>query len=93
MKHTTIVAPTSKGHRIFIEGLNSSGLVPTGQRYNVAYYHDSIVVQWDTEGRRAVVKSKGGVIDLESKRITQWANGAATVAIEYTANSIVITRV
>ena len=74
--------------RVFLEGIGR-----TGARYNVTYTDVRIVVQFATDGKRKVVASKGGVIDLEGKRVTTWAQGATQVAIEYNTDTIIIQRV
>ena len=85
MKSTTLIAPTTKGHRIFLEGLPQ-----VGQRYNVLYTEARITIQFNTEGKRRVVAR--GVIDLEGKRVTQWAGLATMVDIEYNSDNIIIRR-
>ena len=87
MKTETIIAPTSKGHRIFLEGVG----VDAG-RYNVEYSDARITIQFAPEGKRKVVASKGGVIDLEGKRVSAWKGQADSVEIEYNADCIIIRR-
>ncbi len=87
MKTNTVIAATSKGHRVFPEGIGR-----TGERYNVSYCDARITIQFDTEGKRKVVASKGGVIDLEGKKVTTWAGMATSVNIEYNSDSISIRR-
>jgi hypothetical protein len=93
-KSTTLVANTSKGQRIFLEGINKVGW-QGGAAYTVTFHADKIVLslQWATGAKtRKVTASKGGVIDLQSNKITRWANGATSVNIEYSADYITITR-
>lgn len=89
MKTTTVIAQTKKGHRVFLEGIGC-----TGQRYNVAYVGDDILISFAPEGKRRVVASKGGVIDLESKKVTQWAQGStqATIVHDRERGLIIIER-
>ena len=87
MKTETVIARTSKGHRVFLEGIGR-----TGQRYNVAYGTEEILISFATEGKRKVVASKGGVIDLEGKKVTAWKQQADSVTIAYHDSHIVITR-
>lgn len=88
MKTQTVIAYTKKGHRVFLENVGR-----IGQRYNVVFTGDCIVVQFDPEGKRAVVASKGGVIDIQSKAVTQWAQGAESAHVDVSAfGTIVITR-
>ena len=69
---TTPIAQTTKGHRIWIQGLDRYGM-PEGTRYTVVYGTDHIGIITDTNGKRTVSKGKGGIIDLEGKKVTQWA--------------------
>jgi hypothetical protein len=96
MKTNTVIAPTTKGHRIFLEGLSAVGW-HGGSRYTVDYTLDTIILMKalpDTVGKtRKVTASKGGVIDLESKRITKWAKGSESVSVQYDHNHIIIERV
>lgn len=85
MKTSTVIAQTSKGHRIFLEGLGR-----TGQRYNVRYHNATIVVHFVPDGKRKVVAR--GVIDLEGKKVTAWKQNATSAIIAYNDDSIVITR-
>ncbi len=87
MKKSTVVAPTSKGHRIFLEGIGR-----VGQRYNVAYSPTCITIDFVPTGKRKVVASKGGVIDLEGKKVTQWAVLTTRVGITYDNDTITIIR-
>ena len=87
MKKHTVIAATSKGHRVFLEGIGH-----TGQRYNVEYLNSHILITFCDVGKRKVVASKGGVIDLEGKKVTAWANGASSVTIAYSDEQIQITK-
>jgi hypothetical protein len=60
MKTHTVIAKTTKGHRVFLEGIGR-----IGQRYSVEYSNSHVIVTFHTTGKRKVVASKGGVIDLE----------------------------
>lgn len=90
MKTHTVIAKTNKGHRVFLEGLNSVGW-PAGARYHVDYCGGEIIITQQHSGKRKVVASKGGVIDLEGKKVTQWAKGHDSVTIAYSAAQIIIT--
>ena len=93
MKTHTVIAKTSKGHRVFLEGTSSVGFHPRA-RYSVTWHSDTIVLTLTTEGKtRGVTPSKGGVIDLESKKVTQWAQGASHVTVHTGHNTITIQRV
>ena len=87
MKASTVIAPTTKGARIFLEGVGR-----TGQPYTVTYADNAIMVQFTSDGKRKVVASKGGVIDLQSKKVTAWARGASTANITVHEHTIFITR-
>ena len=83
MKTNTVIAQTKKGHRVFLEGLSAHGWV-AGSLYSVSFEQDHIVLALDHDnGKRKVVASKGGVIDLESKKVTRWADGATTAIIAH----------
>ena len=79
---TTTIGTTSKGQRVWIQGLGALGW-PTGTRYNVHYTTAAIVVVQSPTGKRAVSKGKGGIIDLVGKRVTQWAQGATSATVVY----------
>ena len=93
MSNTTVIAKTSKGHRVWLQGVFSASGRTIGQRYNVAYLSNTIHIVWSTEGKRKVTNSKGGIIDLEGKKVTQWAQGRTQVTVSYTNTQIIITRV
>jgi len=86
-EHTPITA-TAKGHRVWLQGTGRYGW-PVGTRYNLSYDGDSIVLERDAEGKRKVSKGKGGIIDLTSKKVSQWA-GDSEVANVFTNGSDVI---
>ena len=88
MKTQTVVAQTGKGHRIFLEGVGRAG-----QRYSVHYGDSKILVTFQVDGKRKVVASKGGVIDLEGKRVSTWRKGADSVTIADNGHTIVIERI
>ena len=88
-KTTTVVAQTSKGHRIFLQGI---GYI--GARYDVEYSDQWITIRFkhDGTGKRKVVASKGGVIDLEGKKVSTWKRDANSVTVHYIPNLITIER-
>ena len=92
--HTVTIAPTTKGHRLWLQGLgDKSPRWAAGTRYNVSIGYQSIAIIRDSvAGKRAVVDSKGGIIDLESKKITAWAEGATEALVHITDEAIIITR-
>ncbi len=95
MKTSTVIAKTTKGHRVFLEGLCAHGWA-AGMPYSVTFEPTCIVLQLDHDnGKRKVVASKGGVIDLESKKVTQWAQGStqATIVHDRARGRITIERV
>lgn len=89
MKSSTVIADTPKGARIFLEGVSSVILRNT---YDVHYSDSLIVIRFIPEGKRTVVASKGGVIDLQSKKVTVWAQGATVAHIRHTEDTIFISR-
>ena len=92
MKTSTVIAKTTKGHRVFLEGTAAIGWTG-GARYHVTYEADTILLQLAPEGKRKVTASKGGVIDLESKKVTQWARGATQCIVAHGNGRIAIARV
>lgn len=89
MKTNTVIADTGrKGHRVYLEGLTER----VGQSYDVVYHDGAINVVFTPRGKRTVVAR--GVIDIQSKKVTQWARGAVQASIEYTPfDTILIHRV
>ena len=78
----TVIADTSKGKRVWIQGTCDKYGWPVGARYSVTYEPDTIVLQLDHDnGKRKVSKGKGGIIDLCGKRVTQWAQGRTSVSV------------
>jgi len=80
----TVITKTNKGHRVWVKGLTDKYGWAVGARYNVVYTDDAIFLVSDSEGKRAVCKGKGGIVDLESKKVTRWANGATTATVAAT---------
>ena len=87
MKDSTVIATTKKGHRVFLENVGR-----IGQPYTVVFTEDTIGVVFHPAGKRRVVASKGGVIDIESKKVTQWKQSATMATVTAEANTIVIRR-
>ena len=95
---TTPIAQTTKGHRIWIQGLDRYG-IPEGTGYNVTYGNDAILITMPSlvhgqpvATKRTVSKGKGGIIDLEGKKVIQWAQGHTVASVEFSLTSITITR-
>ena len=95
---TTPIAQTIKGHRVWIQGLDRYG-IPEGTGYNVTYGNDAILITMPSlvhgqpvATKRTVSKGKGGIIDLEGKKVTQWAQGHTVASVEFSLTSIIITR-
>ena len=81
MKKHTIIANTNKGKRVFLEGTSSIGWA-VGMPYSVTFELDTIVLALDADnGKRKVARGKGGVIDLESKKVAHWAQSARECSI------------
>ena len=78
----TVIAKTNKGHRIWLQGLNDKFGWPVGARYDVTYADNGgMLIALNPTGKRKVAAGKGGIIDLEGKKVTRWANGATEVRI------------
>ena len=93
---TTPIAQTTKGRRIWIQGLSRYGIAE-GTPYSVAYGIDTIAITLRPLGTckvRKVSKGKGGIIDLCGKQVTNWANGHATALVYplYNADTILIEK-
>lgn len=89
---TTVITPTAKGHRIWVQALASKGI--TGARVDVTITDSVILLTFGPDGKRKVTQSKGGIVDLVSNKITRWAQGAteATVEVMPLTQAIVIRR-
>lgn len=89
---TTPIAPTTKGHRVWLQGLDAHGWTG-GTTYSVQFTADLIVYTKATEGRvRKVTASKGGVIDTTSQKVTQWAQGSTQARVAIDHDTIIIMR-
>ena len=82
---------TTKGHRVWLQGVHNQ---PTlrHRRYTVVYTADAIILCFGPEGKRKVTDSKGGIIDLQSSKVTQWAQGATQVQVWYGPDVVHIVR-
>lgn len=89
---TAAITETSKGHRVWLQGLTGKGI--TGERFTVEYGHNTILVTFGSEGKRKVTQAKGGIVDIVSKRVTQWAQGSteARVTVLPNTQTIIIER-
>jgi hypothetical protein len=85
----TVVAPTSKGARVWLQGLDSLGWTG-GTRFNVAFDSGVVTLTRAIDGKRKVTASKGGVIDLESKKVAATFAHTGTVAYTVTDSTITI---
>ena len=85
----TVVAKTKKGSRVWLQGLDAFGW-SGGTQYSVAYTGDSVVLTKSADGKRKVTASKGGVIDLESKKVQTTFTGSESVVYTIESNQIVI---
>ena len=90
---TIAVTPTTEGTRVWLQGLDTKGFYG-GERYHVTYGTETIEIQAAPEGKRKITASKGGVIDLESQKVTTWAQGhtRALVVYDRARSRIIITR-
>ena len=84
----TVVAPTSKGARVWLQGLAAHGW-SGGTRYGVAFGDGVVTLTRHIDGKRKVTDSKGGVVDLESKKVA--ATFAHTDSVTYTVTDSTIT--
>lgn len=83
------LTPTNKGHRIWIQALASKGI--TAPRFTVDIAADTITISVGNEGKRGVTQLKGGIIDIQSKKVTTWARGATCVHMSiHTVNDVSI---
>ena len=77
------IGHTHKGRRVYIQGLAAKGWAE-GMPYSVTYELDTIVLALDADnGKRKVARGKGAVIDLEGKRVAQWAGTAEWCSVVY----------
>lgn len=88
--NTIDIGTTSKGKRVWLQGLAGKGI--TGPRFTVTTTQDTITVVTGPEGKRKITQSKGGIIDIVSKAVTQWAQDATQAHVVITGNTITITR-
>ena len=90
---TTPVTPTKKGARIWVQGIKAKGITLP---YYLPCYGDTIIVLHfsDVKGKgyKKVTESKGGIVSLESKKITAWAQDSTSATISILSTSITITR-
>ena len=90
--YDTVIADTSKGKRVWIQGIAQFGWTG-GTQYSVQYTDNLIVYKRTTEGKtRKVTASKGGVIDTVGKKVTQWAQDSTSVRVAIDQDSIIILR-
>ena len=90
--NTATIGRTTKGHRVWLQGIYSHMPAVVGMRYDVHYHGDDITVYFYYTAKRKVTQSKGGIIDIESKKVTEWARGATMARVAYGHNTIIITR-
>ena len=91
MTTTTPIAPTKKGARIWLQGVSAQPTLKHS-RYTMEFTEDCIRLYFMPDGKRGVTQSKGGVIDLESKKVLQWAKGATVAHVVYGPDVIHITK-
>ena len=97
---TAAITPTSKGHRVWVQGLAGKGIVRpfvcvemTDNAILLSFHHNKGAI--GVQGKwRKVTQSKGGIVDLTSKKVTEWARGhdTALVVVDDNAQTITITR-
>ena len=82
------------GNRIWLQNLQAKGFQP-GDLIRVNFHGSAIIVTRDQTSKRKVsAPSKGGVLDLSNKAVTEWVqkHSVATVSVEYTPSQIIITK-
>ncbi len=89
---TLKIGTTTKGSRVWLQGLDRYQWA-IGDRYDAHFTKTTIVLTKNPEGRKKVSRNKGGIIDLCSNKITEWADGSTSVTVAYTPEKIVIRRV
>ena len=87
MVDTVAVTPTTKGARVWVQGLDNKGI--QGDRFSVQVCLGSITLTFGPNEKRKVTRAKGGLVDLQSKAVTAWAQGA-TRATVHVINSTTI---
>ena len=90
--NTVAVTPTSKGHRVWIQALESKGI--TAPRFTQEFTESHIILTFGDDGKRKVTQSKGGIVDIVGQKVTTWAKGSieARVIVEPETQRILITR-
>lgn len=90
---STVIAPTSKGHRVWLQGVAEYGFV-VGAAYDTTYTPTAIVYTLNAAGKRKVAKGKGGIIDTVGKKVSTWAQGAsdAVVVIDRERGRIIVEK-
>lgn len=92
----TVIALTTKGNRVWLQGLGAHGWVG-GTQYTTTYTPSLIIytrATRDTQGKlRKVTAAKGGIIDTVGKKVTQWAQDSTQAHVSITHDTIIIERV
>jgi hypothetical protein len=93
---TISITQTKKGHRVWIQALASKGI--TSPFVYISYTSGAIDLlfsdnptMYGQKGRK-VTQAKGGIVDMESKKVTQWAQGSSQATVEIAGNTISIRR-
>jgi hypothetical protein len=96
VSNTVVITPTSKGSRIWLQALESKGINwrSTG-RVKVEFSLSHIELTFGVSEGRKVTASKGGIVDLQSNKVAQWAHGSteARVLVDTDTQRILITRI
>ena len=69
--------------RIWLQDLAAYGWA-AGKAYTVLIDGDTITIKADPTSKRKVGKSKGGIIDLTNRRITEWAMRVQATHVDFT---------
>ena len=88
MKTNTVIANTKKGSRVYIQGILEA--MPHVSTYDVTYADNCIVIHFTELGKRKLCMDKGGVIDLESKKVKKWAQDSTSATIRVLNDSNIL---
>ena len=93
---TIAITETAKGARIWIQGLEGKGIQGSHFRVHIGDATIGIAFTSAPEGKgwRKVTRSKGGIVDLQSNKVTRWARGAtqATITVDTQTQTVTLER-
>ena len=88
--NTVTIGTTTKGRRVWLQGITSHMPHVAGLRYDVEYTHALITIVFSATGKRKLCASKGGIVDLVGAQVTTWAQHYNTCKVKYGEKAIVI---